>query len=109
MPWAPVKPWQMTLVSRSTRTDIRRPSDRGLDDLVGGVRQVVAAVIGSPIRQDLLAQIDVGALEADHQRHAQVDLARRGDDALGDHVAAHDAAEDVDQDALDLGVGEQHA
>jgi len=28
--------------------------------------------------------------------------ARRGDDALGDHVAAHDAAEDIDQDALDL-------
>ena len=57
--------------------------------------------------QDLLAEIDVGALEPHHQRHGDVDLARRGHDALGDHVAAHDAAEDVDQDALDLGVGQQ--
>ena len=28
------------------------------------------------------------------------------DDALGDDVAAHDAAEDIDQDRLDVGVGE---
>src|SRR5690606_13183719 len=30
----------------------------------------------------------------------------RGDDALGDHVAAHDAAEDVNEDRLDLVRGE---
>jgi hypothetical protein len=36
----------------------------------------------------------------------QADLARRGDHALGDHVAAHDAAEDVDQDAFDVGIGQ---
>ena len=58
------------------------------------------------LAQDLLAELDIGAFEPHHQRHVQVDLARRGDDALGDHVAAHDAAEDVDQDALDVGVGE---
>ena len=33
-------------------------------------------------------------------------LAGRGDDAFGDHVAAHDAAEDVDQDAAHVGVRE---
>jgi len=36
----------------------------------------------------------------------QADLAGRRDDALGDDVAAHDAAEDVDQNALDIGIGE---
>ena len=35
----------------------------------------------------------------------QADLLDRGDDAFGDDVAAHDAAEDVDQDALDVRVG----
>ena len=59
------------------------------------------------LAEDLLAEVDVGALEAHHQRHPDVDLARRGDDALGDHVAAHDAAEDVDQHALHLGIGQQ--
>ena len=71
----------------------------------------VGEVVGGEDRQtrllhDLLAEIDIGAFEPHHQRHVQVDLARRGDDALGDHVAAHDAAEDVDQDAFDIGVGE---
>ena len=37
----------------------------------------------------------------------ELDLLGRRDDAAGDHVAAHDAAEDVDQDALHAGVGEQ--
>src|SRR5688572_4920774 len=36
----------------------------------------------------------------------EADLLGRGDHALGDHVAAHDAAEDVDQDPFDVGVGE---
>src|SRR5581483_4359141 len=56
--------------------------------------------------QDLLAEVDVGALKPHDQRHVQVDLARRGHDALGNDVAAHDAAEDVDQDALDVGIFE---
>src|SRR5262249_36785180 len=36
----------------------------------------------------------------------QVDLAGGGDHAFGDHVTAHDAAEDVDQDALDIGIAQ---
>ena len=46
----------------------------------------------------------VGALQPHHQRHRQLHLARRRHHALGDHVAAHDAAEDVDQDAFDVRV-----
>src|SRR6185312_9277146 len=56
--------------------------------------------------EDLLAELDIGAFEPHHQRYMQADLARRGDDALGDDVAPHDAAEDVDQDAFDILVGQ---
>ncbi len=50
--------------------------------------------------QDLLAELDVGAFEADDQRHRDGHFLGRRDHAFGDDVAAHDAAEDVDQDAL---------
>src|SRR5207247_5019769 len=75
-------------------------SSRQLHDLlravghVGGGDQVQSGVL-----QDLLAQLDVGALEPHHQRHLQPYLLHRGDDAGGDGVALHDAAEDVDEDA----------
>ena len=36
----------------------------------------------------------------------QADLLDRGDDALGDDVAPHDAAEDVDEDRLHVRVAE---
>ena len=39
----------------------------------------------------------------------ELDLLGRCDHAAGDHVAAHDAAEDVDQHTLDRRVGEQDA
>src|SRR5690606_16740177 len=40
-----------------------------------------------------------------HQRHFQADFFHGGDDAFRDDVALHDAAEDVDQNALNLRVG----
>ena len=75
------------------------------DDLFRGIGEVLRrGDLQTRLLQDLLAELDVGAFQPHHQRHVQVDLARRGDDAFGDHVAAHDAAEDVDQDALDVGI-----
>ena len=40
--------------------------------------------------------------ETNDNRHAQVELRGGVDDPLGNDVAAHDAAKDVDQDAVDL-------
>src|SRR5690606_7154640 len=57
------------------------------------------------VGQHFAALLDVGALKARDDRHLDADFLHRGDHALGDQVAAHDAAEDVDQDGLDLGVG----
>lgn len=44
------------------------------------------------------------ALEADDQGHLERQLLGSIDDTLGNVIAAHDASEDVDEDALDLGV-----
>ncbi len=71
--------------------------------------------IGERIRADdrqaaladhLFPQFDIRALEADHQRNAEAGLRDRREDAGGDDVALHDAAEDIDQDAADLGIAE---
>ncbi len=53
--------------------------------------------------QDLPTQLHVRPLEPHDQRHPQAELLGRGDDAGGDDVALHDAAEDVDEDGLHLG------
>jgi succinyl-CoA synthetase beta subunit len=46
------------------------------------------------------------AFQAHHQRDLQRDFLGGGDDAFGDDVALHDAAEDVDQDALHVRVAD---
>eukprot|EP00657_Telonema_sp_P-1_P003389 TRINITY_DN18194_c0_g1_i1.p1 TRINITY_DN18194_c0_g1~~TRINITY_DN18194_c0_g1_i1.p1 ORF type:complete len:102 (+),score=59.56 TRINITY_DN18194_c0_g1_i1:138-443(+) len=56
--------------------------------------------------KNLLAEIDVRAFQPHDQRHVQADFLRRRDNAFGDHVTTHDAAEDVDQDAFDIRIGQ---
>ena len=74
-------------------------------DLLGAVLHVVCAdEVEARLVEDLLAQLHVGSLEPHHERHLETDLAHRLDDAGGDHVAPHDPAEDVDEDALDVRV-----
>src|SRR5947209_100727 len=78
----------------------------GLHDLLRGVIEVVRRHdVQAGVTNDLLAKFDIGAFEPNHQRHAEPDLAHRGGDAFRDHVALHDAAEDVDQNALHVGIG----
>src|SRR5262249_25614169 len=55
--------------------------------------------------QNLLPELDIGAFEPHDQRHGQADFAHGGNHAFGDHVAAHDAAENVDQDSLHVRIG----
>ena len=50
--------------------------------------------------------LDVRPFESDDEGDFEADGFGGVDDALGDDVAAHDAAEDVDEDAFDGGVGE---
>ncbi len=110
MPFLPVKPWVMTRVFLSMRTDISAApcaAERTAPTIfcAASSRSSAGDHVESGLADDLLAEIDVGAFEAHDQRHLQAHLLDRGDDAFRDHVAAHDAAEDVDQDALHVGIG----
>src|SRR5580704_14112896 len=79
----------------------------GRDHFLGSVAQVFRGEDRQAgLLQYLFAEIDVRAFEADDQRHVQIDLAGGGDDALGDDIAAHDTAKDVDQHAFDVRVAE---
>ncbi len=70
---------------------------------------VDAAWIASPLSlEDLAPELDVRPLEAHDERHLEPELLGRRDDAVGDDVALHDAAEDVDEDRLHLGALEDH-
>ena len=113
VPSPPVMPWTMTLESLFRKIDIVWLPYfvlRQLGGLVGGF--VHGADLGHQrmvgLGQDAAALVDVVAVEADDQRLVGLvaqDL-QRADDAVGDRVARGDAAEDVDEHALDLRVAE---
>src|SRR6516162_2233453 len=78
----------------------------GFHDLLRGVVKIVSRQhVQSRFADNLLALFDIGALEPHHQRYLEANLLHGPDHALGNHVASHDAAEDVDQDALYVGIG----
>jgi hypothetical protein len=54
------------------------------------------------------ALLVVGPVEPDHERDPGLDLVERLDQALGDLVAAGDAAEDVEEHGGDALVGQDH-
>ena len=57
------------------------------------------------IGQDLLCQLShIGAFKTHDQRHRHLYLFGGFHQALGNDIAAHDAAEDIDQDGLDMRV-----
>src|SRR5579883_2867662 len=108
-PVAPVIPWVTTRVFLLTRMlmvsplpDCFDPPPRGVGHIGGGNHRQPGVL------QNLLALIDVGAFHPHHQRHFEIDLPGGFDHAFGQHVAAHDAAEDVDQHAAHAIVGEQN-
>src|SRR5690606_26430251 len=75
----------------------------GRNCLFGRVIEVIGRRDGQPgTGQQFATFFDIGALQTDDHGNRQADFLDRGDDALGDQVATHDAAENVDQDGLDL-------
>mmetsp|Transcript_58718 Transcript_58718/g.191512 ORF Transcript_58718/g.191512 Transcript_58718/m.191512 type:complete len:458 (-) Transcript_58718:36-1409(-) len=78
---------------------------RHLHGLLRGLREVADGDdVQAALLDDLLALLHVGADEPDDQRLREANLLHGGHDAVGDDVAAHDAAEDVDEDRLDVRV-----
>ncbi len=85
----------------------------GRYNLLCRITQIPCGLQGWEIRcgvfEDLSACLDIGAFESYDQWDGESDGFGGVDDALGDDVAAHDASEDVDEDAVDGGVGEDDA
>src|SRR5262249_27713707 len=109
VPSRPVSPWTSSLVFFPTQmltSDLhgrpgrllRVPGRRGRDDLRRRVGEPVGRRdLEARLPQDGLALVHVGSLEAHDDGNREPHLAHGGDDTLGDDVAAHDAAEDVDE------------
>ena len=83
---------------RPVRSSLRWPPLRAASSMVGLAGEHFGGDAG--LGQDLAPFFGVGAVEADHDRRPQLDPAERLDDAVGHLLAAGDAAEDVDEDAL---------
>src|SRR6478609_11359968 len=119
MPSEPVMPWTMTLESAVRKMAmgvvslfalVGSVAGGQLGGLAGGAVHGVldedAGVVA--LGEDAPALLDVVAVEAHHQRAVLLlaEGVERADDAVGHGVAGRDAAEDVDEDAPDLGVGQ---
>src|SRR5581483_9833938 len=76
------------------------------DNLLRGIVEIVGGGdIETGLGDDLLAEFDIGALKPHDERHLEPDFLHRSDDPFGDDVAFHDAAENIDEDALHVRVG----
>src|SRR5690606_22111495 len=103
-PSRPVMPCTSSFVFSSMKIDMLLPRPRELDrllhDLVHRRRRTEPGVL-----QDLQCCILVRARQPDHDRHIDLDALCGRDDAVGDVVAAGDAAEGVEADHLHVRVG----
>ena len=108
VPSRPVRPWTMRRVFESSRIAIsgllprqRHDLRRGFAHRVGG-REVQPALSEHP-----LSFLDVRAFHANDDRNRHAQFLHRRDHAGREHVAAQDAAEDVDEHGLHVLVGHQ--
>ena len=107
-PSRPVMPWTTRRVSRPTRMLMPRPRLRGGDGL-GGRLVERGRGLEAGLREQDGGLRGVGADDAHDHRHVAGLLGAGLDQAPGDLVAAGDAAEDVDEDGVDLRVGQDEA
>src|SRR5688500_5111943 len=107
VPCWPVKPCTMTRVFLLTRMLIYLLTCGERNDLLGRVGEIGGGGDGQrAVRQHLAGLVRVGAFQAHHHGYRHAHLLHRDHHALGDEIAAHDAAEDVHQDGAHLLVGE---
>ncbi len=85
-----------------------RLSGNGGDDFSGGVVDVSGGdEREAGFREELASGFDVGAFEANDERDGKVDGFDGVDDALGDDVALHNAAEDIYENRFHAFVGDE--
>src|ERR671926_1464982 len=116
-PSEPVMPWTMTLLFSLRKIDISTESCSGGGGSGGELGGPAGGAVhrvhqghqrGVCLGQDPPALLHVVAVEPDDQRLGRLvtEQLQRVDDAVGDRVAGGDPAEDVDEDALHGGVGQ---
>src|SRR5688572_29537917 len=109
VPSRPVRPCTISRVCLSRRT-ATSALPRQRDDFLRRLTHRISRCEAQPaLPQHALAFFDVGSFHPHHDRHAYAELGHGGDDPLRQHVAAQDAAEDVDQYGLDVLVGHEEA
>src|SRR5690606_27694626 len=91
----------------SCRSGCSLLAHRRFDDLYCRVGQTGCCDdVQTTFSQYLGAQVGVVAFQTDHDRHLDAHVLHCADDALGNHVATDDTAEDVDQNGLYVAVGQ---
>src|ERR1051325_4221052 len=80
------------------------------DDFFGGVLHTASyGEVEARFPDDALALFDVSAFETNDDGHAHAQVSCRANHTVGDHITAHDAAEDIDQDGAHVLVREQYS
>ena len=81
---------------------------RGIDNFLSRIGEVIGGDNGETgFLNEFFALIDIRALQPDHERHRQLHGFHGIDDAGGDDVAFHDAAENIHQDGFHIAVGHE--
>src|SRR5512138_2226408 len=111
VPCWPVKPWQITRVFLLTRMLMVVCCSFSVGGELHGLLRRVGEIGGRrdgerAMRQHLARLFRVRAFEPHDDGNADANLLHRDHHALGDQVAAHDAAEDVHEDRAHLLVRE---
>src|SRR5579875_1895195 len=99
----------MRRVFLSTKTAILLASFSGYDDLLCRFLHGCAYLeIQARFREDFATFLDICAFETQDDGHPHIQIFGSLDDALCEGIDAEDSAEDVDEDGLDVLVGEKN-
>lgn len=86
---------------------------RKLNDLIKSSNSLLGSIIKvicrndlqTTIIEDLLANLNIGALKTDNERKVQLDLLDRLHDALSNHITTNNTTKDIDENGLHMLIG----
>src|SRR5438552_18166129 len=81
----------------------------GIYDLLRGVGEIVARYDRQArTGKDFFALFDIRPFKPDDKRHRKSNLLCRGDNPLGDDVALHDAAKNIDENPFHMRIADNN-
>ena len=76
------------------------------NSLLGSIIQVICRNdLQTTITEDLLANLNIGALKTDNERKVQLDLLDCIHDALSNHITTNNTTKDIDENGLHMLIG----